>query len=212
MPNGVDRLEIELVTRGFFGRKRPETARPLPPGQYLETGFPVLSAGPTPRTPLDRWTFTMEDSAGAKLASWSWDEFMALPQTEIKTDIHCVTKWSKLDTRWKGVTIDTLLKAAGITPGDGYVMAFCDGGYTTNLPLEDLVGGKGMVAHEFDGEPLDPEHGGPARLFVPHLYFWKSAKWVRGLRFMSEDAPGFWEAYGYHMYGDPWKEQRYWSD
>ena len=201
-----------MVTRGFFGRKRQETARPLPPGQYLETGFPVLSAGPTPRTPLEQWTFSLEDSGGQKLASWDWQEFLALPQTVVTTDIHCVTKWSKLDTHWRGVTIDTLLKAAGIEPAGDFAMAFCDGGYTTNLPLEDLLHGKGMVAHEFEGEPLGPEHGGPARLLVPHLYFWKSAKWVRGLRFMSGDQPGFWEAYGYHMYGDPWKEQRYWSD
>ncbi|MEX0761187.1 MAG: sulfite oxidase-like oxidoreductase [Dehalococcoidia bacterium] len=200
-----------MVTRGFFGRKRREPPRPIPPGQYLEDGFPVLSAGPTPRVQLDRWTFSIED-ADETLASWTWDEFMALPQMEIKTDIHCVTKWSKLDTTWKGVSIDTLFDAAGIEAGDDYVMAFCDGGYTANLPLEDLVDGKGMVAHEYDGKPLPPEHGGPARLLVPHLYFWKSAKWVRGIRLMPEDTPGFWEAYGYHMYGDPWREQRYSGD
>lgn len=200
-----------MATRGFFGRRRPEPPRPLPPGQYLETGFPVLSAGPTPRTPLDKWTFTIQDD-DEKLAAWTWDEFLALPQTEITTDIHCVTKWSKLDTTWKGITIDTLFEAAGIEPADDYIMAFCDGGYTTNLPVEDLVEGKAMVAFEYDGEPLAPEHGGPARLLVPHLYFWKSAKWLRGIMLMPEDKPGFWEMYGYHMYGDPWKEQRYWGD
>ena len=201
-----------MVTRGFFGRRRPEPPRPLPPGQYLEDGFPVLSAGPTPRVNLDTWDFRVEGDDGT-LGRWSWKEFLALPATEMHTDIHCVTKWSKLDTDWKGVSIDTLFEAAGLSepPGD-YVMAFCDGGYTTNLPVEDLVDGKAMVAYEYDGEPLPPEHGGPARLFVPHLYFWKSAKWVRGLRFMDEDAPGFWEAYGYHMYGDPWREQRYHGD
>ena len=201
-----------MVTQGFFGRRRrPEPPRPIPPGQYLESGFPVLSAGPTPRTPLDQWTFSIEDGSETQ-ASWTWDEMQALPQTELTADIHCVTKWSKLDTNWKGVTIDTLFEAADVDPADDHVMAFCDGGYTTNLPVEDLLGGKGMIAFEYDGEPLEPAHGGPARLFVPHLYFWKSAKWVKGLRFMEEDEPGFWEMYGYHMYGDPWKEQRYRGD
>ena len=200
-----------MATRQFFGRKRPEPPKPIPPGQYVETGFPVLSAGPTPRTSLGEWTFSIEDEGGT-LAIWSWDEMRALPQTEITVDIHCVTKWSKLDTRWKGVTIDTLFENAGIDPPEPYLMAFCDGGYTTNLPVEDLVDGKGMVALEYDGEPLAPEHGGPARLLAPHLYFWKSAKWVRGLRFMESDQPGYWESYGYHMYGDPWREQRYRGD
>ena len=200
-----------MVSRGFFSRREPETSRPIPPGQYLERGFPVLSAGPTPRTPLSEWTFSIEND-GDTLASWSWEEMQALPQTEITIDIHCVTKWSKLDTVWKGVTIDTLLENAGIEPPEDYVMAICDGGYTTNIPTEDLLDGKGMVAFEYDGEPLEAEHGGPARLLVPHLYFWKSAKWVRGLRFMASDEPGFWEGYGYHLYGDPWQEQRYSGD
>ena len=201
-----------MVTRGFFGRRRrPEPPRPIPPGQYLESGFPVLSAGPTPRTPLDQWTFSIEDG-GETQASWTWAEMQALPQTELTADIHCVTKWSKLDTNWKGVKIDTLLEAAEVEPADDHMMAFCDGGYTTNLPVEDLLDGKGMLAFEYDGEPLEPAHGGPARLLVPHLYFWKSAKWIRGLRFMDDDSPGFWEAYGYHMYGDPWREQRYSGD
>lgn len=201
-----------MVTQGFFGRRRrPEPPRPIPPGQYLESGFPVLSAGPTPRTPLDQWTFSIEDGSETQ-ASWTWDEMQALPQTELTADIHCVTKWSKLDTNWKGVKIDTLLEAAEVEPADDHMMAFCDGGYTTNLPVEDLLDGKGMLAFEYDGEPLEPAHGGPARLLVPHLYFWKSAKWVRGLKFMEEDEPGFWEMYGYHMYGDPWKEQRYRGD
>jgi len=201
-----------MVSRGFFGRSRPQPPRPIPPGQYLERGFPVLSAGPTPRTPLERWTFSLESCGGENLASWNWAEILALPQTEITVDIHCVTKWSKLDTTWRGVAIDTLLESAGINPPGSYVMAFCDGGYTTNLPVADLVQGRGMVALEHDGQPLEPAHGGPARLLVPHLYFWKSAKWVRGLRFMATDQPGFWERYGYHMYGDPWREQRYSGD
>ena len=201
-----------MVSRGFFGRKRPQPPRPIPPGQYLETGFPVLSAGPTPRTPLDTWTFSLLDPSGDLLSKWSWEEMLALPPTEILVDIHCVTKWSKLDTTWRGVTIDTLLESAGIADPPGYIMAFSDGGYTTNVPTADLVEGRGMVATHFNGAPLEPSHGGPARLLVPHLYFWKSAKWVRGLHFMDQDQPGFWENAGYHMYGDPWKEQRYWGD
>ena len=200
-----------MVTRGFFSRKRPEAPRPLPPGQYTTRDFPVLSAGPTPRTPLDKWDFSLEYDGGV-LARWTWDEMLALPRTKVHVDIHCVTKWTKFDTDWEGISIDTFLDAAKLEAPADYVMAFSDGGYTTNVPLEDLAEGKGMVAFNYDGAPLDPEHGGPARLLVPHLYFWKSAKWVRGLRFMDDDEPGFWEMYGYHLYGDPWKEQRYTGD
>ena len=171
--------------------------------------FPVLSAGPTPHTPLEEWDFSVVGSI-AEPKRWTWEEFRALPTETITTDIHCVTKWSKLDTEWEGVSVDALL--AEVEHDAGYATAFCDGGYTTNLPLEDLVGGKALVAFAYDGAPLEPEHGGPARLLVPHLYFWKSAKWVRGLRLMDEDEPGFWESLGYHMYGDPWQEQRYWGD
>lgn len=200
-----------MATRGFSGRRTGEATRPVPPGQYLEKGFPVLSAGPTPEIPLDEWTFSLELGA-ERLASWSWEELQALSQTDLTVDIHCVTSWSKHDTRWRGVTIDTLLENAELEPPEPYVMAFSEGGYTTNLPVEDLVDGQAMVATHYEGEPLEAEHGGPARLLVPHLYFWKSAKWVRGLRFMPTDEPGFWEAYGYHMYGDPWREQRYSGD
>ena len=139
--------------------------------------------------------------------SWTWDEFLALPSETVTVDIHCVTKWSKLDTVWTGVSLDTLLD--GVETSAEYVIACSDGGYTTNLPLEDLTGGKAWIAFAYDGEPLEPEHGGPARLLVPHLYFWKSAKWVRGLELRDDDEPGFWEGYGYHNYGDPWREQRY---
>jgi DMSO/TMAO reductase YedYZ molybdopterin-dependent catalytic subunit len=150
---------------------------------------------------------------GSILGKWSWDEFQALPQTELRTDIHCVTKWSKLDTNWRGVTIDALLEAAGLDePPEAFSMAHCDGGYTTNLPVEDLLDGKAMIATHYEGLPLAPSHGGPARLLVPHLYFWKSAKWVRRLRFIEQDEPGFWESFGYHIYGDPWREQRYTGD
>ena len=181
----------------------------LPPGQYLTRDFPVLSAGPTPRTPLTDWTFSIIGEVDAP-RRWTWDEFRELPAETITRDVHCVTRWSKLDTVWRGVSVDTLLK--GVDTSAEYAMAFSDGGYTTNVPLADLTDGKAWVAFEFGGAPLEPVHGGPARLLVPHLYFWKSAKWVRGLRLMAEDEPGFWEAYGYHMYGDPWREQRYQGD
>jgi len=198
------------ISRGFHGRRRSDVdpAR-VPPGQYVTADFPVLSAGPTPHTSLADWTFEIRGAVDEPV-SWSWDEFLALPSETPTLDIHCVTKWSKLDTAWRGVSLDTLLD--GVETAAAYVLAFCDGGYTTNLPLEDLTGGKAWVAYEYEGEPLAAEHGGPARLLVPHLYFWKSAKWVRGLELRDDDEPGFWEMYGYHNYGDPWKEQRYRGD
>jgi DMSO/TMAO reductase YedYZ molybdopterin-dependent catalytic subunit len=146
------------------------------------------------------------------LHGWTWDELRSLPATEVTADIHCVTKWSKLDTRWKGVSFDTLLRASGLEPPEPFVMAVCDGGYTTNLSVADLRADGSLIAYEFDGAPLAAEHGGPVRLVIPHLYFWKSAKWVRGLRFMPTNQPGFWESHGYHLQGDPWKEQRYAGD
>jgi DMSO/TMAO reductase YedYZ molybdopterin-dependent catalytic subunit len=201
---------MTFISRAFHGRPRDQApAGRLPPGQYLVRDFPVLSAGPTPRTPLDEWTFSITGEVD-KLRNWTWDEFRKLPTQTINQDIHCVTKWSKLDTVWEGVSVDTLLE--GVDTSAEYVMAFCDGDYTTNVPLADLTDGKAWVAFAFGGAPLEPEHGGPARLLVPHLYFWKSAKWIRGLRLMAEDEPGFWETYGYHMYGDPWREQRYSGD
>jgi DMSO/TMAO reductase YedYZ molybdopterin-dependent catalytic subunit len=176
-----------LISRGFQGRRPTDaTGSRLPPGQYETRDFPVLSAGPTPRTPLSRWDFTLR-GLGGKIARWSWDEFNKLPRTSLTTDIHCVTKWSRLGTSWEGVAIDTLLAESanlGIDPAP-YTLAVCDGGYTTNVPLADLTSGKGMIALTHDGAPLPAEHGGPARLLVPHLYFWKSAKWVRELRFMG---------------------------
>ena len=198
------------VSRGFRGRRREERDDTrLPPGQYLVDGFPVLSAGPTPDVLLEEWTFSIVGEV-AEERSWSWEEFRALPTETVRTDIHCVTKWSKLDTSWEGVSIDVFFE--GIETEATHVLAFCDGGYTTNMPLEDVLDGKAWVAFAYGGDPLEAEHGGPARLLVPHLYFWKSAKWVRGLRLMDGDEPGFWETYGYHMYGDPWREQRYWGD
>jgi DMSO/TMAO reductase YedYZ molybdopterin-dependent catalytic subunit len=198
------------ISRGFGGRRRRDVdPSRVPPGQYTVNDFPVLSAGPTPRTPLEEWTFTV-DGAVDDAASWTWKELLELPQETFTVDIHCVTKWSKLDTGWTGVSVDTLLE--GVETEAEFVTARADGDYTTNLPLEDVTGGRAWVVHTFDGEPLEAEHGGPARLLVPHLYFWKSAKWVRGLTLTLQDEPGFWEAAGYHNRGDPWREQRYWND
>jgi DMSO/TMAO reductase YedYZ molybdopterin-dependent catalytic subunit len=201
-----------MVTRGFRRRHPVAATARIPPGQYVVDDFPVLSAGPTPRSALATWSFELEDPQGRALYRCTWNELLALPATELVVDIHCVTKWSKLGTRWKGVSFDALLEAAGREPPAPYVMAISDGGYTTNLPVADLRQGRALVAYEYEGAPLAPEHGGPARLLVPHLYFWKSAKWVRRLRFMPTDQPGFWESHGYHIYGDPWKEQRYDGD
>ena len=198
-----------IVSRGFRGRRRDVDPSRVPPGQHVVDDFPVLSAGPTPRTPLSAWTFTV-DGAVEPSRTWTWEELQALPQETFTTDIHCVTRWSKLDTTWTGVSVDTLLE--GVETTARYATAWCDGDYTTNLPLADLTGGRAWVAHTYDGRPLDPEHGGPARLLVPHLYLWKSAKWVRGLTLNEVDVPGFWEELGYHDRGDPWAEQRYWSD
>jgi DMSO/TMAO reductase YedYZ molybdopterin-dependent catalytic subunit len=198
------------ISRGFRGRRRRDVdASRIPPGQYVVDDFPVLSAGPTPRTRLDEWSF-MIDGQVDEPVSWPWEEFLALPSETVTVDIHCVTKWSKLDTTWTGVSVDTLLE--GVDTEADYLTAWCDGDYTTNLALEDVTGGRAWVAYAYGGEPLEPEHGGPARLLVPHLYFWKSAKWVRGLTLTAADEPGFWEAAGYHNHGDPWQEQRYWSD
>jgi DMSO/TMAO reductase YedYZ molybdopterin-dependent catalytic subunit len=199
---------MAIVTPGFRGRPRAGSDR-LPPGQYLVEDFPVLSAGPTPRVVLDDWRFTLTTETGEELG-WSWDELLALPQETATVDLHCVTKWSKLDTRWEGVSLDTLL--ADVETAADFALVHSYGGYTTNLPLEDLLDGKAWIAHRFDGEPLAAEHGGPARLLVPHLYLWKSAKWVRGIHLLVQDEPGFWETLGYHEYGDPWREQRYAGD
>jgi DMSO/TMAO reductase YedYZ molybdopterin-dependent catalytic subunit len=198
------------MTRGFFRRHaEPAEGGRLPPGQYLERGFPVLSAGPTPRVPLDRWDFAVAGAVGEE-RRWTWDEFHALPRETITKDIHCVTSWSKFDTVWEGVAVDVLLD--GVDLRGGFIVAACDGGYTTNLALDDVTGGKAWVVDTYDGKPLPPEHGGPARLLVPHLYFWKSAKWVRRIVVTERDEPGFWETLGYHDRGDPWQEQRYAGD
>jgi DMSO/TMAO reductase YedYZ molybdopterin-dependent catalytic subunit len=201
---------MAFISRGFRGKKKADgDSSRVPPGQHVVGDFPVLSAGPTPRISTSEWTFVIEGEIDQP-KKWTWAEFQQLSNEEFSTDIHCVTKWTKLDTRWRGVSCDTLFE--GVETAAEYVIAFSYGGYTTNFPLQDLLDHKAWVAFEYDGQPLHPEHGGPARLLVPHLYLWKSAKWVRGLRLVNEDQPGFWESNGYNMYGDPWREQRYWGD
>jgi DMSO/TMAO reductase YedYZ molybdopterin-dependent catalytic subunit len=196
---------VGIISRGFTGRRSVEDVK-LPPGQYLTTDFPVLSAGPTPRIPLEKWEFTINDGASV-VRRWDWKSFLELTTESINVDLHCVTRWSKLGTSWEGISLDTLL--ADVETNATYVMARSYGDYTTNLPLKDLRNKQAWVAFRYDGKDLAPEHGGPARLLVPHLYLWKSAKWIRGITLMDRDKPGFWESLGYHSYGDPWREQRY---
>ncbi|HVQ88449.1 MAG TPA: sulfite oxidase-like oxidoreductase [Actinomycetes bacterium] len=199
------------TTRGFMGRRRDRDAR-LPPGQYdVGDDWPVLTAEVTPSLDPQSWNITV-DGLVATRSEWSWDQAHALPQSEFRGDIHCVTTWSKLGTSFSGVSVDTLLDAASPLPDAAFVMATSTTGYTTNLPLDDLRGGKAWVAWSHEGHPIPHEHGGPARLLVPHLYFWKSAKWVTRLTLMQNDQPGFWERNGYHNRGDPWREQRYTGD
>jgi DMSO/TMAO reductase YedYZ molybdopterin-dependent catalytic subunit len=200
-------------TRGFTGRGAASRDDRLPPGQYdARDEWPVLNAEVTPTIATDTWTFTI-DGLIARETTWTWDEIHALPESTYAGDIHCVTTWSKLGMTFTGVSIDTLLaEAGGPDPAATHVLARSHTGYTTNLPLADVVGGKAWVAWTVDGGPLPRDHGGPARLLVPHLYFWKSAKWVSGLRLLDHDEPGFWEQNGYHDRGDPWTEQRYQGD
>jgi DMSO/TMAO reductase YedYZ molybdopterin-dependent catalytic subunit len=199
---------MSIVTPGFHGRARGRSDR-LPPGQYETRDFPVLSAGPTPRIPLDRWRFTVTTENGAR-RDWSWADLTAIPAESPTVDIHCVTRWSKFGTPWRGVPVRVLL--ADVETAAEYALVSAYGGYTTNLPLADLIDRDAWIAYEYDGRPLAPEHGGPARLLVPHLYLWKSAKWVNGITLMTRDRRGFWEDLGYHDYGDPWREQRYQGD
>jgi DMSO/TMAO reductase YedYZ molybdopterin-dependent catalytic subunit len=197
-----------IVSPGFHGRRR-DAGRPLPPGQYLTEDFPVLSAGPTPRVPTDTWELTVVTELGRE-HRWSWRDLLALPSETPTVDLHCVTKWSKLDTQWQGVSLDVLLEDVETAADYAFVHSY--GGYTTNLPLQDLLDGQAWVVYRYDGDDLPAEHGGPVRLLVPHLYLWKSAKWLRGIELRDEDEPGFWETAGYHDYGDPWREQRYQGD
>ncbi len=199
-----------VFTRGFRGR-RPRDPR-LPPGQYdVGTDWPVLTAEATPTLSTATWSFNIEGLVEQPV-KWTWDEIRALPGSDYAGDIHCVTTWSKLGVSFHGVSVDTLLAATRPMPSASFVLATSHTGYTTNLPMADVTGGKAWVVWDFAGRPLAKEHGGPARLLVPHLYFWKSAKWVSGLRLLDHDEPGFWERNGYHDRGDPWLEQRYQGD
>lgn len=190
------------------GTLRSDGKLRLPPGQHVASGWPVLHYGDIPRLELDTWRLHVWGLVEEEL-SFTWDEFNALGNVEAVNDIHCVTTWSKLDNEWEGIPFRSLLSKIGVSPTAKFVMLHCYGGYTTNVPIEDLDRDDVLFATKHDGQPLSAEHGWPLRLVVPHLYFWKSAKWIGGIQFLDEDRPGFWEAHGYHMYGDPWEEQRY---
>ena len=200
------------VSRGFTGRRRGGEPGRLPPGQYdVGDGWPVLTAELTPRVDLDSWSLTVNGRV-AEPKVWSWTQLRALPPSTYSGDIHCVTTWSKLDTSFAGVSVDALLEAAGPLPDATFAVATSTTGYTTNLPLADITGGTAWIVWEHEGRPLPVEHGGPVRMLVPHLYFWKSAKWIESITLLDHDEPGFWEVRGYHDRGDPWREQRYQGD
>ena len=195
-----------MIVNFGFKPKRPRDDR-LPPGQYETKDFPVLSLGPTPHIDLKEWRLKVWGLA--KETEWDWESFQQLPMVEMLTDIHCVTKWSKFDTVWSGVPIAEIMQRTGVPSSATHLIAHSYDGYSTNVPLSEVLEGNGMVAVQYDHQPIPPEHGGPARLFIPKLYFWKSAKWLNGLEFTDHDEPGFWETRGYHNHGDPWKEERY---
>jgi len=201
----------------FFTRNRDELiakgvdpAR-VPPGQYVTERFPVLHAGVVPDVDLATWDFTVDGLVDNE-QRWTWDEFRTQTDESIVADIHCVTKWSKLDTQWEGIPVQHVWDQVGADPAATHVLVKAYHGFTANVPIEDLLRPGNLFAHTYAGAPLEIEHGYPLRLVVPHLYFWKSVKWVRGFTVLSEDEPGFWERNGYHMYGDPFKEQRFWGD
>ncbi len=202
---------------GFFDRNRKEVEEKgfdpsrLPPGQYLTERFPVLHVGDVPTYAPGEWNLTIGGLVNNPFAL-TFEELTALPSVTLTTDIHCVTKWSKFDTVWRGVKLKDILDRAGIQSDATHVMGHAEYGYTANLPLEDALLDESMVVREYEGEPIEPIHGGPVRLLVPNLYFWKSPKWLRGIELMNADKPGFWERNGYHMYGDPFREQRHWGD
>lgn len=197
-----------LINKGFAQKRDQSDKSRIPPGQYKTDDFPVLSLGPTPHIDTKDWSLRVEGLV-EKPQKCNWDEFAKLPHEDVVRDIHCVTKWSKLDSRWRGVSLDYLIKEVAVKPEAKFLIAYSDDGYSTNIPLADIVGGKAWIATSYDGSAIPDEHGGPARLLIPHLYFWKSAKWVAKLEFVAEDAPGFWEVRGYHNHGDPWTEERY---
>jgi DMSO/TMAO reductase YedYZ molybdopterin-dependent catalytic subunit len=199
-------------TRGFLGRARPARDARLPPGQYnVGNDWPVLTAEVSPHLIPENWTMTVDGLVESPM-TWTWQQMHDLPQSEYNGDIHCVTTWSKFDTTFGGVSVDVVLAAAKPKPTATHVLATSTTGYTTNMPLEHITDGKAWIVWTFDGKPLHRDHGGPVRLLVPHLYFWKSAKWVTQLTLLDHDQQGFWERNGYHDLGDPWKEQRYQGD
>ncbi len=205
----TDDTESTMFERLFGGRTMdPETAERVPPGQYVTEKFPVLHYGSVPRTDLSRWAFKVWGEVESPF-TLTWDEFKALPRKKVHTDIHCVTRWTKLDTDWEGVPIQEVLRLAGVRPSATHVLAHCEQGYTANLPLSVLDDDDVLIADTFGGEPLEMEHGWPLRLLVPKRYFWKSAKWIRGLEFLPRDILGFWERYGYNNSADPFREERY---
>lgn len=193
------------------GKPDPATAARIPPGQYLTEKFPVLHYGSVPKADLGRWDFRVFGDVESPF-TLTWEEFGTLPRKAVTTDIHCVTRWSKLDTAWEGAPIQAVLELARLRPEAAFVVAHCEQGYTANLPLSVLDDDDVLLADTFAGRPLEPEHGYPLRLLVPKRYFWKSAKWIRGLEFLDRDRLGFWERYGYHNDADPWKEERFSSD
>ena len=196
---------------GRITRLNPDRVRPdAPPGQFVTDKFPVLTFGPTPRIDLDAWQFKVFGLVDEEI-TLDWQQFNDLPQVTLDAEFHCVTQWSKLQNTWQGILFTDVMKLVTPKPEAKFVMAHCYGGYTTNVSLDVLIDDDVMFAHSHDGAPLTPQHGGPMRLVVPKRYGWKSAKWVNGIEFMAEDEPGFWEMRGYHMEGDPWKEERFWS-
>lgn len=196
----------------LFGKKLdPAIAERVPPGQSLTERFPVLHYGPVPHTDLSKWDLKLFGLVEEPVR-FSWEEFMALPQSDVVMDIHCVTRWSKLDTRWTGVLVSDLMKHVQMKPQAHFVLAHAEYGFTANVPLDIFLDAQSILAHSFDGKPLEKDHGWPLRLIIPHKYFWKSAKWLRGIEFMSQDKLGFWERNGYNNNADPWKEERYSED
>lgn len=198
-----------MFERLFGGQTAdPTVAERIPPGQYRTEKFPVLHYGSVPKVDLATWDFKVYGQVDTPF-TLTWGEFAALPRKQVRTDIHCVTRWTKLDTTWEGVPIQTMLELASLRPEATHVVSHAEGGYTANLPLSILDDDDVLLADTFDGQPLEPEHGYPLRLIVPKRYFWKSSKWIRGLEFLDHDQLGFWERYGYHNDADPWKEERF---
>ncbi len=198
-----------MTDEGFIPKRRRDDR--LPPGQYETRDFPVLSMGPTPEVSIPEWKLEIVGAVENPM-SWNWEDFKKLPTENVVKDIHCVTKWSKFDTKWRGVMMDTIFDVVKLKESATHIVAHSYDGYETNVPIEDLINKKAMIAIEYDGEEIEPEHGGPARLLVPHLYFWKSAKWIKKIEVLENDRAGFWETRGYHNYGNPWNEERYWND